>query len=295
MKKVLILGGTRFFGKRLVEQLLRDQVDITILTRGNSSDLFGDSVKRLLADRTDPVALRNVLGSSTFDVVYDNICYTRQEAEDAVQLFTGHIGKYIVTSSLSVYPFGEPRKKESDFDPYSYPLPEKYPPKEDYAEGKRLVEAVLFQKAPFAVAAIRFPIVLGHDDYTRRLHFHIEHVQEGLSLGIPNLNARMSFIRSDEAAAFLTWLGSSKLEGPVNACSRGELSPGEIISLITQATGRQANILSETDEVHMSPFGIPQSWYMDTTKAEAAGFSFQKLDDWLPNLIREIVARKDSI
>jgi nucleoside-diphosphate-sugar epimerase len=290
MKKVLILGGTRFFGKKLVEQLIREQVDVTIVTRGNTSDSFGNSVKRLQADRTDQVALSNVLGSSTFDVVYDNICYTPQEAEDAVKLFTGRIGKYIVTSSLSVYPFGEPRKKESDFDPYIYPLPESYSMKVDYAEGKRLVEAVMFQKAPFPVAAVRFPIVLGHDDYTRRLHFHVKHVQEELPLGIPNLNARMSFIRSDEAASFLAWLGNSNLEGPVNACSNGELSPGQIISLITQATGIQANILSETEEVHMSPFGIPQSWYMDTTKAEAAGFSFQQLNDWLPNLIREIVA-----
>jgi nucleoside-diphosphate-sugar epimerase len=289
MKKVLILGGTRFFGKKLVEQLIREQVDLTIVTRGFTSDSFGSSVKRLQADRTDQVALRSVLGSSTFDVVYDNICYTPQEAEDAVKLFAGRVGRYIVTSSLSVYPFGEPRKRESDFDPYIYPLPESYPPKGDYAEGKRLVEAVMLQKAPFSVAAVRFPIVLGHDDYTRRLHFHVEHVQQGLPLGIPNLNARMSFICSDEAASFLAWLGNSKLEGPVNACSHGEISPGQIISLITQATGRQANILSEVEKVHMSPFGIPQPWYMDTAKAESAGFSFQQLNDWLPNLIREIV------
>jgi nucleoside-diphosphate-sugar epimerase len=180
--------------------------------------------------------------------------------------------------------------EESDFDPYTYPLPESYPSKGDYAEGKRLVEAVMFQKAPFTTAAVRFPIVLGHDDYTRRLHFHVEHVQQGLPLGIPNLTAKMSFIHSDEAASFLAWLGNSNLEGSVNACSHGEVSPGQIISLITQATDRQVNILSETEEIHMSPFGIPQSWYMDTTKAEAAGFPFQQLDDWLPNLIREIVA-----
>ncbi|SDO74293.1 hypothetical protein SAMN04487897_1216 [Paenibacillus sp. yr247] len=182
--------------------LIREQVDITIVTRGYTPDSFGNSVKRLQADRTDQVALRDVLGSSTFDVVYDNICYTPQEAEDAVLLFEGRTGKYIVTSSLSVYPFGESPKKESDFDPYIYPLRESYPPKGDYAEGKRIVEAVMFKKSPFAVAAVRFPIVLGHDDYTRRLHFHVEHVQQGIPLGIPNLNARMSFISSDERPLF---------------------------------------------------------------------------------------------
>jgi nucleoside-diphosphate-sugar epimerase len=290
MKKVLILGGTRFFGKRLVEQLIHEQVDVTILTRGNNSDSFGNTVKRLQADRTDGAVLRNVLDASTFDVVYDNICFTPQEAEDAVQLFEGRAEKYIVTSSLSVYPFRESRLNESDFDPYTYPLPERYPPKGDYAEGKRLVEAVMLQKAPFSAAAVRFPIVLGHDDYTQRLHFHIEHVQQGIPLGVPNPDARMSFIQSDEAASFLAWLGKSNLEGPVNACSIGELSPGQIISLITQAAGKQATVLPNTDEEHMSPFGVPQSWYMDTSKAETAGFSFLHLNDWLPKLIREIAA-----
>lgn len=292
MKKVLVLGGTRFFGKRLVEQLIGEQADITIVTRGNSPDTFGSAVKHLKADRTDSAALRQVLGSQTFDMVYDNICFTPHEAEAVVQLFDGRVGKYIVTSSLSIYPFGEAPKSEGDFDPYSYPIPHVLPATLDYAEGKRLTEAVIFQKASFPAAAVRFPIVLGHDDYTRRLHFHIEHVQQGLPLGVPNPNANMSYIRSDEAASFLAWLGHSTLEGPVNACSSGVMSPGQVISLIEQATGKRADMHTETEDEHMSPFGIPEPWYMNTSKAEEAGFVFQKLNVWLPNLIREIASGK---
>lgn len=65
--------------------------------------------------------------------------------------------------------------------------------------------------------------------------------------------------------------------------------PGFPMPIITQATGKQANILSETEEAHMSPFGVPQPWYMDTRKAEADGCSFQQLNEWLPKLIREII------
>ncbi|GIP35689.1 NAD-dependent epimerase/dehydratase family protein [Paenibacillus sp. J2TS4] len=294
MTKVLVIGGTRFFGKKLVQRLIHDQADITILTRGTTPDPFGDSVKRLQVNRTDRTALSQALGSMSFDVVYDNICFTAQEAEDAVHLFAGRTDKYIVTSSLSVYPFGEGRKRESDFDPYSYPLPETYPGKDDYAEGKRLVEAVLFQKAPFSVAAVRFPIVLGHDDYTRRLHFHVEHIQQGQPLGIPNPKAFLSFIHSDEAAAFLAWLGHSQLQGSVNACAQGETSPGKIVSLIEQALHTQAQVMQETEPEHRSPFGIPRPWYMDTAKAEAAGFVFEQLDDWLPRLIQEIAAQSSA-
>ncbi|RAV08647.1 NAD-dependent epimerase/dehydratase family protein [Paenibacillus contaminans] len=290
MKSVLVLGGTRFFGKRLVERLIASRIDVTILTRGQTPDSFGDAVKRVQADRTDPEALEKALGGASYDVVYDNICYTPVEAEQAAELFAGRTGNYIVTSSLSVYPYGEPRKLESFLDPYAYPLPDPYPAKPDYAEGKRLVEAVLAKKAKFPFAAVRFPIVLGPDDYTRRLHFHVEHVRDGLPIGIPNPDAKMSFIHSGEAAAFLEWLGRTGLEGPVNACSLGEMSPGRIVAEIEKATGKQAVVERQTEQAHMSPFGVADAWYMDTAKAASAGFVFERLDEWMPALIRELAA-----
>ena len=38
----------------------------------------------------------------------------------------------------------------------------------------------------------------------------------------------------------------------------------------------------------MSPFGIPESWYMDTTKARLAGCRFLSLAEWLPELVRTL-------
>lgn len=289
VQKVLVLGGTRFFGKKLVQQLVHEQLDVTILTRGHAENPFGNSVRWLQSDRTDPVALHNALGGLAFDTVYDNICFTAQEAAAAAELFAGRAKRYIVTSSLAVYPLGGPPKWEDNFNPMVYPIPEPFPDKCDYAEGKRLVEAVLFRDAPFPVAAVRFPIVLGLDDYTRRLHFHVERIMSGQVIGIPNLDARMSFITSDEAASFLAWLGRSSLEGPINACSKGEMSLERIISLIEHASGSKAIIRTEAEPEGMSPFGVPESWCMDTTKANEAGFSFSDVDDWMPRLIEDIV------
>ncbi|SDX31500.1 NAD-dependent epimerase/dehydratase family protein [Paenibacillus sp. CF384] len=292
MRHVLVLGGTRFFGKKLVERLLEAGDQVTIVSRGAQEHPFGDRVQHLQVDRTDAEALESAIGEGRYDVVYDNICYNPKEAEEAVKLFAGRTSKYIVTSTLSVYPFGEPRKSESFFDSVTYPIPQPYPAEINYGEGKRLVEAVFFQKASFPVAAVRFPIVLGDDDYTRRLHFHVEHVQQGLPLGIPNADAVMSFIDADEAAAFLDWLGRNAETGPFNACSRGEISPGGIVAWIEKATGKQAYVALETDEQHSSPFGVPEPWYMDTAKAEAAGYKFRELHEWMLPLIERIAQEK---
>lgn len=290
MRNVLVLGGTRFFGKKLVERLLKEGDQVTIVTRGGLSHPFGEAVKHLQLDRTNAKALEEAIGESSYDVVYDNICYMPKEAEEAVKLFAGKAGKYIVTSTLSVYPFGEPRKTESDFDAMNYTVPQPYPNEINYGEGKRLVEAIFFQKASFPVAAVRFPIVLGEDDYTRRLHFHVEHVHQELPIGMPNTGAAMSFIDADEAAAFLDWLGRSDAAGSFNACSKGEISPGGIVALIEEATGKKAYTALETDNMHQSPFGVPEPWYMSTAKAEAAGYTFKGLEDWLHPLIKQLAA-----
>jgi nucleoside-diphosphate-sugar epimerase len=154
-----------------------------------------------------------------------------------------------------------------------------------YQEGKRLAEAVFFQSADFPVVAVRFPIVLGEDDYTKRLEFHIEHVSRGIEIGIPNPDACLSFIHSEEAAHFLAWLGDNQLKGPVNACSAGYISVGRIVRLVEKVVGKPAIVKSETAEEHMSPFAVPDSACMDTTKAVRAGYSFQRLEDWLTPLI----------
>ncbi|WP_342549049.1 NAD-dependent epimerase/dehydratase family protein [Paenibacillus sp. FSL P2-0089] len=291
MKKVLVLGGTRFFGKRLVELLLQDQdSEVTILTRGLTEDSFGEHVTRLAADRTDEAALEQAVGDTVWDIVYDNICYTPDEAAAAVQIWAGRAKRYILTSSLSVYDPQPEALAETDFDPWHYPLKSGGKTDISYQEGKRQAEAVLLQTADFPVAAVRFPIVLGTDDYTRRLHFHIEHVLAGRPVGIPNPQAEISFIRSDEAADFLHWLGreGSAVTGPVNACSDGTLTIGGVISIIEQITGRTAIVQSEAAETDQSPFGIGASWFMDTAKARSAGFSFLSLSEWFPELVSSL-------
>lgn len=286
MRKVLVLGGTRFFGKRLVKRLLQNaENEVTIVTRGQARDDFGSRINRLQADRSRPEELAKAVGQGDWDIVYDNICYSPDDAAAACAIFKDRVGRYILTSSMSVYDAAPHRLTEEDFNPYYYPLSLGARGDFTYQEGKRLAEAVFFKKASFPVTAVRFPIVLGEDDYTNRLQFHIEHIVRNEPVGIPNPAAQISLIRSDEAAEFLDWLGSSSVSGPVNACSGGERSIGEIMALIEQETGHAALILPETSEEHMSPFGIEDSWIMDTTKARSAGFEFLELPVWLPELI----------
>ena len=288
MKKVLVLGGTRFFGRKLVELLLADGHDVTIVTRGRLANPFGDKVKHLIVDRRDTEAFSKAVEGEYYDIVYDNICYSPHEAKAFCDIFNGKMGKLVFTSTLSTYAADGNAKSEADFDPYTYSIQMGDTEAFTYSEGKRQAEAVFFKYATSPVVAVRFPIVMGIDDYTKRLHFHVKHVVNEEAIGFLNMDAEMSFILAEEAGQFLKWAGLTDVEGPFNATAQGTVSLKDLMALVEKATSKQAKIvLVENDEIR-SPYAVPASWYMTTEKAEQAGFVFSKLNDWLPGLIGEI-------
>lgn len=293
MKNILVLGGTRFFGKRLVELLLDEGFKVTIATRGKTKDDFGDRVERIQLDREDKTSLMKAVAEGReWDTVFDNICFSPQAALDACEVFQGKVRRYILTSTLSVYEPAPRKHKENDVNPYIYPVTLGGKDDFPYGEGKRLAEAVFFQHADFPVAAVRFPIVLGEDDYTGRLEFHIDHVKQERPMGIPNLKAEMCFISSGEAASFLDWLRKQRVEGPINACSQGEVKLSELLRWIEKETGKKAVLTNQPQDEDKSPFGVPDSWLMDTDKAERLGFEFLPLRAWLPALIGKLSAER---
>lgn len=293
MTTALVLGGTRFFGKHLVNTLLEQGVEVTVATRGQAGDEFGDRVQRLKLDRFDRESLATAVQDRTFDVVYDQICYGPTDAQNAVEVFAGKVGRYVFTSTLSVYNTTGETWTEAGFDPTTYPIQYGAYTEFTYQEGKRLAEAVFFQKADFPVVAVRIPIVVGLDDYTRRLHFHVEHVQGNIPFALPNLDSKMNFIHSEEAGRFIAWAGLADVIGPVNACATGQIAMGELLALIEETVGQKALVVAEVEKPEdKSPYNVPATWAMHTTKAEQAGFSFTQLQDWLPQLISDIAAGK---
>lgn len=284
MKRALVLGGTRFFGKRLVEKLVENKWDVTVASRGLANDPFGDTINRLTINRYDTKSLQAALQTREWDVVYDQICYAPSDAIDTCELFSGRIGRYVLTSTGSVYKDVPMPYQEDHFSPYSYPLLLGRQDSFEYGEGKRLAEAVFFQKASFPVAAMRIPVVVGPDDYTQRLAGVVKSVMHGTAMRPPNLKRTMGFISSSEAAEFLYWLAESPVTGPYNAAATGSLTMQDLIALVERVVDRKA-MLSDEAEIECPLQG---SSYLDNSKSRAAGFVFSNLEDWLPTLVAEL-------
>ncbi|WP_017150054.1 NAD-dependent epimerase/dehydratase family protein [Bacillus bingmayongensis] len=286
MKKVLVLGGTRFFGKRLVESLMQAGHDVTIATRGLTKDSFGSAVKRLVVDREDEAALQKVLVGKSYDVVYDNLCYSSNAAQVICNVLHNKVKKYIVISSMAVY---EPALsvKEGDFNPYQYPIV--YGDRHDfsYSEGKRLAEAVLFKHATFPVIAVRFPVVIGENDYTKRLQFYVENIVKEKHFVVEDIDGEMSFIHEKEAGEFLAWLSTIDVSGPINACSNGVISMREVIHFIEENTGMKARMESKGENT--APYNGMTNCTINNTRAKELGFQFRKLETDVNNILKHYI------
>lgn len=286
--KILVLGGTKFFGIPMIKELIRQGHEVTIATRQNAKDDFGESVHRIQIERTDPISLERELKGKFFDVVYDKIAYCSNDIKYLLDVI--NCDKYIYMSSTAVY---EPKRwntKEEDFDALSKELVWCNRPDYPYDEIKRQAECALWQVyGDRKWIAVRYPFVIGEDDYTQRLKFYVEHTMQSIPMYIDNLDAQMGFIRSDEAGKFLAYLANKNVCGAINGCSNGTISIKEIIEYVEKKTDSKA-VFSENGDV--APYNGEPEYSINTDKAVELGFQFTELKDWIYELVNYYI---DSI
>ncbi|MGW2635276.1 NAD-dependent epimerase/dehydratase family protein, partial [Streptomyces chattanoogensis] len=100
MQRICVIGGSRYFGKLLVERLQAAGHQVTVLNRGSVRPPTG--VEHLVADRNDEAAVVAALGSRTFDAVVDQVCYTPVQAAIAARVFAGRTARRV---ELPTYAF----------------------------------------------------------------------------------------------------------------------------------------------------------------------------------------------
>jgi nucleoside-diphosphate-sugar epimerase len=284
--KILVIGGTRFFGVHLARALLREGHEVTIATRGNAQDDFGNNIHRIMVDRSDAQAMKNAFRGKYYDVICDNIAYSSNDVRYLMEAV--NCGRYILTSSASVYPELGLDTKESDFNADTHPLI--WCKREDYSydEIKRQAECALYQIYPaMSSAAVRLPYVIGEDDYTKRLYYYVEHIVKAIPMHVDNPSEEIAYIRSSEAGDFIAWLACSELVGPVNACSKGTITLEEIFAYIEKKTGKKPLI---NPEAEAAPYNQGEAFSLNTGKAEAAGYHFSELYCWIYELLDHFIA-----
>jgi nucleoside-diphosphate-sugar epimerase len=99
--RILVLGGTSFVGRAIVEDALRTGAEVTLFGRGRTgTDLF-PGVARLIGDRdTGDYA---ALGTGRWDAVVDSSGYVPRHVGQAMDALGDRAGRYLFISSHAVY------------------------------------------------------------------------------------------------------------------------------------------------------------------------------------------------
>ncbi len=278
---ILVVGGTRYFGIPMVRELLKQGHNVTIATRQRMKDGYGDAVKRIKLERTDPKSIEAALRGMHYDVVYDKIAYCSNDVKYLMDVID--CDKYIYMSSTSVYEPKKPNTREEDFNGFGKKViwcgRSEFP----YEEIKRQAERALWQEySDRNWIAVRYPFAIGEDDYTRRLLFYVEHTMRSVPMNIDNLYCQMGFIHSDEAGKFLAFLTDQEIEGAINGSASGTISLKEIIEYTEKKTGTKA-VISKDGEY--APYNGEPEYSINTEKAQALGFQFSQIKDWIYHLL----------
>ncbi|ADB62057.1 NAD-dependent epimerase/dehydratase [Haloterrigena turkmenica DSM 5511] len=180
MDDALVIGGTRFIGRHLVEELLEHDYDVTILNRGSHENPFvdDDRVDRVEGDRANEAALEAAATTIDPDAVFDCVAYQPRDVREATRIFED-CEAYVYVSSGSAYGREDIPKRE-DETPLEPCTPDQATDDSSESYGNRKAEG---DRAVFAAAeqgvnamSVRPPVVYGPHDYTERLDWWIDRV-----------------------------------------------------------------------------------------------------------------------
>jgi 2'-hydroxyisoflavone reductase len=240
--RLLVLGGTRFAGRAVVEAALAGGHDVTTVNRGVSGQP-GDGVQALIADRTDKAALRAALGNDEWDAVIDTWSGAPRVAADACEVLAGRTGHYGYVSSVSVYqwPFPVGVDENSpvvDADPDSES-------NDDYAAAKRGAELAVLRAFGDRALLARAGLILGPYENVGRLPWWLRRIERGgrvLAPGDPA--APTQYIDVRDLAAWLLAAAQQGTAGAFNAVGpSGHTTIGELLTVAVAATGSDAELI----------------------------------------------------
>ena len=98
--RVLVLGGTRFLGRALVDATLEQGHEPTLFNRGQTAPELFPEVEKLRGDRSADLS---ALEGGEWDAVLDVAAYFPHEVQRSVGAVRGHVDRYVFVSSVSVY------------------------------------------------------------------------------------------------------------------------------------------------------------------------------------------------
>jgi 2'-hydroxyisoflavone reductase len=254
--RLLVLGGTVFLGRHVVEAAFAADHEVTIFTRGRTNAGLFPEAEHLVGDRDGDLA---ALGGKSWDGVVDTSGYVPRVVRQSAELLHDSVGRYVFVSSISVYAdFSAPINEQSTLAELGAADSEDV--QADYGALKAACERVVADLFAHRSTSVRAGLIVGPHDQTDRFTYWPRRLAEGgdvLAPGTPS--APVQFIDARDLAAWIVQLAEHGPGGPLNATGPAEpLTLGELLQTNIDVLGTDTR-LTWIDDQRLLDAGV-QPW-----------------------------------
>jgi len=175
--RILLIGGTRFVGRHIVEAALAAGHDVTLFHRGQTgADLFPD-VEHRIGDRNSDLS---ALAEGRWDATVDTCAYFPRQVHVIADALGERAGHYQQVSSVSAYasPASRGYREDAPLASLDDPSVEEITD-ETYGGLKVLCERVAVERFGPGSIIVRPTYVVGPDDYSWRFPWWVARIARG--------------------------------------------------------------------------------------------------------------------
>ena len=293
--RILILGGTVFLGRALVEAGLARGHGLTLFNRGQSNPGLFPDVEQLHGDRGEDLS---ALRGRHWDAAIDTSGYVPRVVRMSAELLADAVEHYSFVSSLSVYRVGDIVGAD-EHAPVATLQDEtaEEVTGETYGALKALCEQVVEHSMPGRVFVPRPGLIVGPYDPTDRFTYWPHRVAQGGEVLAPGRPGRpIQFIDVRDLAEWIMRMAEAKRAGIYNAIGpTPTVTMGQLLDTSRIISGSAAQLVWVGEqflaEHNVAPWSELPAWVpegdpsvagfmsFDNRKAIAAGLMFRQLED----------------
>lgn len=313
---VLIIGGTRFLGRHLVDAARARGHTVTLFHRGKTNTNLFPDIEKLHGDRSiDLSALRG----RKWDAVIDTCGYVPADVKRSADALADSVGMYVFVSSISAY-----RDSSVSGIDESYPLATM--PADDaaqvtspaqitgenYGPLKALCEQAVERALPDRALIIRPGLIVGPFDSSDRFTYWVRRIGRGGSVLIPDtLDQQWQVIDARDLAQWMMAMIDGKHTGAYNATGPAHvLTFGDVVEACRRSES-PANFVKMNEPFLVEegvagwehlPLWLPSSekeiagfYKIDCRKALRAGLAFRPIQETVPDIWAWDCAREGEL
>jgi len=274
--RLLVLGGTEFVGRAVVESALGRGWEVTVFNRGKHEAPPG--VRQLLGDRTEPGGLAALADDPTgqeWDVVVDTWSGAPRAVRDTARLLAGRAARYVYVSTCSVYAWAP----DPGYDEGAPLVEGASPDAEEIDYGRDKLGGELAVVDAFGAdrsVLVRCGLILGPYENIGRLPWWLNRIARGGPVLAPGpRDLPVQYVDARDLAEWILGAAERELSGPYNLVApRGHTTMGALLEECVRVTGSDAELRWTAPEVILDagiePWTQLPVWVPSGSESEAA-------------------------